>query len=329
MFLSLLILKTIARMLKMPLHMPPLPRALAEARAPVVLSQRLKINQGVPIVKPINAVQHVRRMGGGAQSHLLRCDDGNYYVVKFRNNPQHTRVLANEWLGTRLGDLIGLPMPGVSVVHVDPSLVGHSPGLRIELGGHKTPCTPGLSFGSRYAIPPTEGQVYDYLPQSMISTVRNLEDFAGVLALDKWTCNADGRQAAFWKKSRERKFTATFIDQGYCFNAGEWDFPDAPLRGVFAHVDVYRAVTGWGSFEPWLTRIESLPQDALWRIAEEIPIEWHGSPGELERLLTRLWARRTRVRELIWSFKTSTRNPFPSWIRAYRSSTGSAKELLG
>src|SRR5208337_2506709 len=56
--------------------------------------------------------------------------------------------------------------------------------------------------------------------------------------LEKWTCNADGRQAAFWKRRGERKFTASFIDQGYCFNAGEWSFPDAPLRGVFGRNDV-------------------------------------------------------------------------------------------
>ena len=55
---------------------------------------------------PIQAVQHVRRMRGGAQSHLMRCADGHHYVVKFPNNPQHPRVLVNDWLGTRLRELI-------------------------------------------------------------------------------------------------------------------------------------------------------------------------------------------------------------------------------
>ena len=32
----------------------------------------------------IQAVQHIRRMRGGAQSHLMRCADGNFYVVKFQ-----------------------------------------------------------------------------------------------------------------------------------------------------------------------------------------------------------------------------------------------------
>jgi hypothetical protein len=33
------------------------------------------------------AVEHVRRMRGGAQAHLMRCDDEAYYVVKFQDNP--------------------------------------------------------------------------------------------------------------------------------------------------------------------------------------------------------------------------------------------------
>ncbi|MFZ0705646.1 MAG: HipA family kinase [Candidatus Korobacteraceae bacterium] len=262
----------------------------------------------------VQAVQHVRRMRGGAQSHLMRCDDERYYVVKFQNNPQHTRVLANDWLGTRLGRLIGLPMPDVSVVDVDPWLVEHTPELRMEICGHKTLFTAGLSFGSQYVISPMEGQVYDYLPETMTGAVRNLRDFAGVLALDKWTCNANGRQAAFWKKARERKFTASFIDQGYCFNAGEWNFPDSPLRGVFGRNDVYARITAWDSFEPWLGKIESFPESSLWPLAEELPPEWYGSDVDaLNRLFAKLLERRGRVRELISDFKNSGRNPFPNW----------------
>ena len=45
------------------------------------------------------AVEEIRRMRGGAQAHLMRCADDNYYVVKFQNNPQGRRILANELLG--------------------------------------------------------------------------------------------------------------------------------------------------------------------------------------------------------------------------------------
>ena len=45
------------------------------------------------------AVQHIRRMRGGAQGQLMLGADGHAYVVKFQNNPQHMRVLANELSG--------------------------------------------------------------------------------------------------------------------------------------------------------------------------------------------------------------------------------------
>jgi len=263
---------------------------------------------------PTQAVQHIRRMRGGAQSHLMRCADSNYYVVKFQNNPQHPRVLVNDWLGTRLAEMIGLPVPVADIVDVHPWLIENSPELRIELCGRQTMITSGASFGSRYVVPPTEGEVYDYLPETMIGRVRNLPSFAGILAFDKWTCNADGRQAAFWKRRGERKFTASFIDQGYCFNAGEWSFPDAPLRGVFARNDVYAGITGWDSFEPWLSRIESFPESPLQSIVDQIPPEWYGSAvDELDGLLYHLLERRALVRDLVLSFKNSPRNPFPNW----------------
>ena len=66
----------------------------------------------------ISAVQHLRGLRGGAQAHLLRASDGNCYVTKFQNNPQHIRVLANEMMASRLGSLLGLPMPRVEVIEV-------------------------------------------------------------------------------------------------------------------------------------------------------------------------------------------------------------------
>ena len=247
----------------------------------------------------------------------MRCDDGYYYVVKFRNNPQHQRVLANELFATTLADYIGLPVPAATVVEVSDWLVTHTPELTFLLGSHDIACEPGLQFGSRYAVNPAEGHVLDYLPPEALVRVRNLDTFAGILALDKWTCNADGRQAAFWRKPREKKYSASFIDQGYCFNAGEWTFPDFPLRGVFPSNEVYAGVTGWNSFEPWLTRIEELKDERAWEAASQIPPEWYGGAwDDLQQLVESLLRRRQLVRDLILSFRNSPRRPFPEWAEA-------------
>ena len=261
----------------------------------------------------VRAVQHVQKMRGGAQSHLMRCDDQNFYVVKFQNNPQHRRVLANELLATRLAERVGLPVPKTDVVEVNDWLVRNSPELAMQFSGKTEQCSSGLNFGARYVLDPFMGQVMDYLPESALDRVRNAESFAGILCLDKWTCNANGRQAVFSRKARERKYTATFIDQGYCFNAGEWNFPDSPLRGVYSRNEVYKDVQGWESFEPWLSRVELMPLETLVECADGVPTEWYGDPDDLERLILQLDKRRSLVRELILAFKKSSREPFPRW----------------
>ena len=86
------------------------------------------------------------------------------------------------------------------------------------------------------------------------------------------------------------------------------------MGGVFAENTVYRGVTGWSSFEPWLSRIENLEPKTIWAIAEIIPPQWYGGDvGALEGLIERLLERRTRVRELIVAFRESNRRPFPNW----------------
>jgi hypothetical protein len=254
----------------------------------------------------------------------MRCSDNHFYVVKFRNNPQHLRVLANELLATQLAEWAGLPTPVPEIVEVKEWLVKHTPELRIQLAHNVVQCQPGLQFGSRYIVNPRTGQVFDYLPVEMLGRVRNLETFAGMLAVDKWTGNADGRQAAFWRNARERKYTATFIDQGYCFNAGEWTFPDYPLRGVYARNEVYAQVRGWESFEPWLSRVEKMEEQVIWRLASTIPPEWYGDQWDaLEKLVGDLIRRRGIVRDLIDDFRRSVRNPFPDW----HSGSGDANVL--
>jgi hypothetical protein len=263
---------------------------------------------------PIHAVQHVRRMRGGAQAQLMRADDGHFYVIKFQNNPQHVRVLSNEFLATRLAERIGLPVPATEIVTVDRWLIANTRDLTIELAGSSVPCHAGLQFGARYVCDPSEGQVFDYLPESMLARLKNVETFAGMLALDKWLGNANGRQAVFSKKTSQRKYSATFIDQGYCFNAGEWNFPDSALRGVYARNCVYRDVTGWEQFEPWLSRIERFNPAVVREIAGEIPPPWTGDDrAALEQLVETVIDRRGRVRALIEAFRNSTRQPFPAW----------------
>ena len=270
------------------------------------------------------AVEHVRRMRGGAQAQLMRCDDEAYYIVKFQNNPQHLRILANEMLATRLAARLGLCVPQVEVVEVRPEIIAYTPDLVIQLGLGRQPCAAGKQFGSQFPGHPARMTVHDFLPDEQLRGVRNLSDFLGVLVFDKWTCNTNGRQAIYFRDpggyadaadSTAGGYTAMMIDFGFCFNAGEWDFPDAPLRGLYARHRVYDGVAGMEAFEPWLVRLENrITERVLGEEAAQIPPEWYGGDwDELERLLERLYRRRERVRELILSARNSGREPFPNW----------------
>ena len=148
------------------------------------------------------AVQQIRRMRGGAQGQLMLGADGHVYVVKFQNNPQHTRVLANEFLASRLAAAVGLTAAETELVEVSNWLVENTPELEMDLGKTRVRCQAGLQFGSRFVGGLMPGQVVDFLPEEQMTEVRNLDEFAGILALDKWTGNANGRQAVFQRKQR-------------------------------------------------------------------------------------------------------------------------------
>jgi hypothetical protein len=153
-------------------------------------------------------------MRGAAQSHLMRCSDGHYYVVKFQNNPQHRRILVNELLGTKLAARLGLPTTPVAIVEVSEDLIRLTSDLAMEMPRLRIPCQPGLQFGSRYPGDPRRLTLHDFLPDEQLRQVANLHDFAGMLVFDKWTCNTNGRQTLFLQQSAGSGHAATDSSAG-------------------------------------------------------------------------------------------------------------------
>jgi hypothetical protein len=162
----------------------------------------------------------------------------------------------------------------------------------------------------------------DFLPDKQLMEVENLHEFPGMLVFDKWTCNTNGRQTLFFREQEdgaetaELRYRAVMIDQGFCFNAGEWNFPDAPLRGLYARNRVYEGVTGRDSFGPWIERIEKrITKRVFDDLIREIPPEWYADDLDaVMRLAEQLYRRRTLVPELVWAAKNTTRHPFPNWM---------------
>src|SRR2546421_509385 len=148
---------------------------------------------------PLTAVRHVRKMRGGAQAHLLEVEDGHCYVVKFRNNPQHRRILVNEALSATLLDYLKIAAPETAIIYVSVQFLAANPELHLSQGTRRIECEAGWQFGSRYPGDPVHTAVYDFLPDALLPQVANLHDFRAILVFDKWTANADGRQSVFYR----------------------------------------------------------------------------------------------------------------------------------
>jgi hypothetical protein len=138
-------------------------------------------------------------MRGGAQAQLLEADDGNWYVVKFRNNPQHHRVLVNELLAAAFLEYLKVAVPETAIIQVTAPFLAAHPEIHLQVGTNRIAVEPGWHFGSRYPGDPARATVYDFLPDSLLSRVVNLEDFRAILVFDKWVGNADGRQSVFYR----------------------------------------------------------------------------------------------------------------------------------
>jgi hypothetical protein len=265
-------------------------------------------------------------MRGGAQAHLIQADDGNCYVVKFSNNPQHPRILVNEWLATAVLAHLRIQTPQAALIECGPDFLASNPDVYIQLGTQRVEPRPGWHYASRYPGDPDRLAVYDFVPDQLLSTTYNLPDFSAVVAVDKWLGNSDSRQAIFFRAQVKefapemdahplrKVFVAQMIDHGFVFNGPHWDFQDSPLQGLYFRHQVYDRVVSLDSFEPWLSQIENFPVEALDRAFRAIPPEWvEEGMAELEQLVEKLIQRRGRVRGLIEATKRGTVSPFRNW----------------
>lgn len=272
-------------------------------------------------IATIQATRYIRRMTGGSQSHMLRCSDGYDYIVKFQNNPQGKRILANDLLGTLLAKSMKLPAADVAVVNVSKDLVHDCTALQMECRQGSEPCQAGLCFGSRYLSPRFHITHGTALARALsMSTwylleLGNLNDFAGMLVFDKWTCNSDDRQVVFVRGKGVIPDKAVMIDFGYCFNAGHWNFRDHPMVGLFGERSVYESIECMERFNPWLEFLENkMSEDVIRCLGSKIPAEWYGGDQQaLAGMIDCLDRRRKIVRRLLLRTCGAAYGSFPHW----------------
>ena len=81
-----------------------------------------------PTLREVRALRYVLALReGGSLPGVVEADDLGTYVVKFRGAGQGPKALVAEVIAGELGRAVGLPVPRLAVVTVDPELARAEP----------------------------------------------------------------------------------------------------------------------------------------------------------------------------------------------------------
>lgn len=254
----------------------------------------------------VNAKRYIRSMGyGGSQPHLLKCDDGKEYVVKFMSNPQGIRVLVNELIAYRLAEKLGLPVAKGKVIYISSEIIEETTALK------NLNIQPGPHFGSEF-----ENNAEDNPFDSSISKCANIKKASGMIAFDHWIDNIDRcSNPSNLLVVRGEEFRLLLIDHGHIFFGPNWNKNSLTknkknIRNFWGEnydkVSIY--INQDNPFFGDVMCIEYL--DDLDCILAEIPSEWGLIDDEIAELTNFLEDRKSLLADAL---ETNLKGHFSKW----------------
>src|SRR3954451_4094630 len=92
-----------------------------------------RLRTGMPPLRTVTATRYVTPLReGGSMPGLVEADDDGLYVLKFRGAGQGVKALVAEVVGGELGRALGLAVPEIVAIDVDPALGAAEPDPEIQ-----------------------------------------------------------------------------------------------------------------------------------------------------------------------------------------------------
>ena len=249
----------------------------------------------------LTAKRHVSAApGGGSGAQIYEVsEDVSEYIVKFKGNNQGVRVLFNEYVSGRIGELIGVPFGDHALIEVSDAL--HPPnGTQ-----HITARMPGIQFATTYYSNNAQADM------AQLRAATNFQShFPAVLVFDTFIARGDGRQYVVYSSAHAQngqRDTGVIFDQGFAFN-GSPGWTVATLVGnnncqANNGLGIKNDLGGIANYEPYVAAVEGLTFEQLQLIVNEPPLaEWGVTPDEAAALVNWLNARRGQVRAAIQAY---------------------------
>ena len=219
-------------------------------------------------MRTVTATRYVTALReGGSLPGLVEADDDGLYVVKFRGAGQGPRALVAEWIGGELARLVGLTVPDIVAVELDPALGDAETHQEIQ---DLVRASGGRNLG------------LDFLPGALMfnpASATSLaaidpETAAGIVWLDGLITNPDrsvqNPNMLVWHGR------TWLIDHGASLYIHHtWRDPDAHARRPFERIADHVLLPVAGSLGDADARLAPLvDRDAIVAIVEQLPDDW-------------------------------------------------------
>jgi hypothetical protein len=219
-------------------------------------------------MRTVTATRYVTALReGGSLPGLLEADDDGLYVVKFRGAGQGPRALVAEWLGGELARAVGLTVPDIVAVELDPALGDAEPHQEIQ---DLIRASGGRNLG------------LDFLPGALMFNpaattslaAMDPETAAGIVWLDGLITNPD--------RSIQNPNLLVWHGRTWCIDHGAalyihhtWRDPDAHARRSFERLADHVLLPFAGSIASADERLAPLLDDGLLeRLVADLPDDW-------------------------------------------------------
>lgn len=232
-----------------------------------------------------------REPGGGSGVQRYRVnEDQRVYCVKLKGNRQGIRVLFNDFVCSRIGELIGVPLGEPALITISEHLLPKDDG-RI----------PNPLAGIQFACERFEDGQQDL---AQLRQTANFRDLCSVPVMDTFVMRADSRQHLCYPSDgiaghvRDR---AAIFDHGFAFN-GQPAWTIASLRAahvcnVLDDLQMKQFFPLLADYEPFVQAAEQLPRQQIEALVNEPPLaEWEIARAEADELIDWLDRRKAHIR---------------------------------
>lgn len=239
-----------------------------------------------------------RLKGGLAIPILVQANDKNKYVVKLLNNRVSHKVLINDFICSKLGHIMELPIPNVEKIFIPQQLID------VDSYMGQVGVQEGFHFASLY---------YDsinFIGSNSLELVRNKNDLANIMAFDLWVGNDDrcDNSGNLIIDTINEKVWA--IDFGNGLNGPDWIKDDLECYDIYipdldgcVYGCIKNLIIGENPFGDICNRIESITYNEIKEIVDDVPDEWKINVEERKLICDFLDDRKQRVRECLHNLK--------------------------